>query len=69
MRARGIFDLRVWVEGETEAEVYERVAELVRVANLFPPVGTTVKYSQLRRPEPTRVFPATMRPRRSRGTS
>jgi len=67
--ARGIFNIRVWVEGADESEVYEQIAELVRTARLFAPPGATVKYSQLRDPEPTRSFTGTMRPRRSRPTT
>jgi len=64
--ASGIFDIRVWVEGADEHEIYNRVSELVRAARLFAPPGVTVRYSQLRDPEPTRAFAGTMRPGRAR---
>jgi len=60
--ARGIFDIRLWVEGADEQEVYERLAELVRTARLFAPPGVIVKYSQLRNPDRTAAFEGTMRP-------
>jgi len=60
--ARGVFDLRVWAEGADEQEVYEQIAELVRVTRLSAPPGVSVRYSQLRNPDRTAAFEGNMRP-------
>jgi len=60
--ARGVFDVRVWVSGENEAEVYERVAEFVRAAKLFAPPGVDVRYSSVRNPARTKAFKGNMWP-------
>ena len=57
-----MFDIRVWVEGADEQEVYEQIAELVRVTRLSAPAGVTVKYSHLRNPDRTAAFEGNMRP-------
>ena len=60
--ARGIFDLRCWIEGEDEAQVYAQINELVRTARLLAPAGVSVRYSTLRNPDRTTAFEGTMRP-------
>jgi hypothetical protein len=62
MTERGIFDLRVWVEGEDELEVWRRAVELQRAADLLSGQGVHVRYIQLRPATRTRgdVFVATM---------
>ena len=60
--ARAVVDLRCWVEGVDEADVYAKLTDFVRAAKLFAGPGVTVKYSQLRDPTRTAAFAGTMRP-------
>jgi hypothetical protein len=64
--ARGIFDLRLWVEGEDEFQVWQRVTELQRAAELFAGPGIRIRYVQLRDGSKTRDFDATMGRKRGR---
>ena len=62
MTARAIFDLRVWVEGVDNLDVWAKVTALQRAAQLLAPPGCDVRYVQLRNPDKTRNFRATMGP-------
>lgn len=64
MSARGIFDLRIWIEGADEQEVYELAHEIRRRAAKVAPPGVDVRYTQLRNPRWTPGFHATMGRRR-----
>ncbi len=67
MSEKAVFDLRLWVEGEDTLEVWQKVTELQRLAELFAPAGVSVRYSQLRDGRKTRGdFEATMLPNRKR---
>ncbi len=68
MSERGVFDLRIWVEGADELDVWRRVTEFQRTAALFSSPGVRVRYVQLRDGSKTRGgFEATMqrRPRKA----
>ena len=60
MSERGVFDLRLWVEGTDTLEVWHRVTELQRLARNFAPSGVDVRYVQIRDGSKTRDFKATM---------
>lgn len=62
MSARGIFDLRVWIEADDEAAVWARIAALTADVRRIAPDGVDVRYCQLRRADKTRNFVATMGP-------
>lgn len=61
MSARGVFDVRVWVEGDDELEVWQRITQLQRAAERMAGPGVSVRYVQLRDGSKTRgEFVATM---------
>jgi hypothetical protein len=59
---RGVFDLRLHVTGVDKMDVWRRVIELQSAASLVAPAGVEVRYVQLRAPERSRTFDATMAP-------
>jgi hypothetical protein len=63
---RAVFDIRVWVEADTRAEVYERITQLVERARLLEPPGVSVRYSQLRSGHALSAFRPTIERRRRR---
>jgi len=59
---RGVFDLRLHVEGADTLEVWARVTAFQRAASLLAGPGVTVRYVQIRPPR-SRDFEATMAPK------
>ncbi len=62
MNERGVFDLRLHVEGIDELDVWERVTAFQRAAAALEVPGVAVRYVQLRPPRRSRTFEATMAP-------
>jgi len=66
MTERAIFEFRVWVEGDTRDQVFERITHLVERARVLEPPGVSVRYSQLRSGHPLSEFRRTIERRRKR---
>lgn len=60
MSARAVIDLRLWVEGIDELDVWALVTEFQRRAAEIAPEGVSVRYTQIRDGSKTRGFEATM---------
>lgn len=69
MSARGVFDVRLFVEAETEQEAWAQAYRLLNRARLIAPEGVDVRYVQLRPATRSRVFAATMSPRPREGAA
>ena len=65
MSERGVFDLRLHVEGVDRLDVWAKVTELQRAARLLAAPGVDVRYVQLRDGR-SRAFAATMTKRQKR---
>jgi hypothetical protein len=64
---RALIDVRIWVEADTEADVWRLVRCFQQRAALVAPEGVEARWSPLRSPHPLRRFEATMGPKRRRG--
>lgn len=65
MSQRGVFDLRVHVQGETRREVFDLIAQFANTARHEAPYGVDVKYWKLRAGR-TPGFEATIEPKKGR---
>jgi hypothetical protein len=64
---RGVFDLRVHVTASTETEAWQLVHRFLNRSRVIAPEGVEPRYAQLRPPNRSRTFAATMGPQRARG--
>jgi hypothetical protein len=63
MTARGIFDLRLEITADTEAEAWSLAKEMLEKTQAIAPTGVNVRWYQLRPRTRSHSFQATMTPK------